>query len=360
MSGIAANPHGSQDAHAMTNDPVSARPSLRSEYLRRVAIVAVPDFELLDVAGPLSLFGSATHDGTVDGTPAYQCHVIGLSAGLVTASIGAALNADAEIGDAEPESYDTILVAGGVGARDVRPDPSLLAWLRRAAGSVRRVGSVCTGAFVLAEAGVLDGRRATTHWRHADHLAARYPEIRVEPDRIYVHDSGIWTSAGVTSGMDMALAMIADDLGRRAALELAKSKVMYMHRPGGQSQFSAELALQTADEPRLAKLQGWVFDNLSSSLTVEELAERAAMSPRNFNRVFTRSIGVSPARFVERARVDAARRRLEGSGSSIETVAHDTGFGNAERMRRSFLRQIGIAPSDYRQRFGPRTTEIAS
>lgn len=344
----------------MTNDPVSTLTSPRPECVRRVALIAVPGFELLDVAGPLSLFGSATHDGAVDGSPAYQCHVIGLNSGPVTANIGAALNADAAIGETDPESYDTILVAGGVGAREAVPAPSLLAWLHRAASTVRRVGSVCTGAFILAEAGVLDGRRATTHWRHADHLAAGYPEIRVEPDRIYIWDGGIWTSAGVTSGMDMALAMIADDLGRRAALELAKSKVMYMHRPGGQSQFSAELVLQTADEPRLARLQGWMFENLSSSLTVEELAERAAMSPRNFNRVFTRSIGVSPARFVERARVDAARRRLEGSGSSIEAVAHDTGFGNAERMRRSFLRQIGITPSDYRQRFGPRTTEIAS
>ena len=251
---------------------------------------------------------------------------------------------NAGIADVEPDAFDTVLVAGGVGARRPLPEPALLDWLRRAAGRVRRVGSVCTGAFLLAEAGVLNGRRATTHWRHAEDLAAAFPGVRIEPDRIYVHDGNVWTAAGVTSGMDMALAMIVEDLGRRPALELARSKVMYMHRPGGQSQFSAELALQTADEPRLARLQGWVFENLSSPLTGEELA---------------RAVGLSPARFVERARVDAARRRLELGTASVEAIAYDTGFGNPERMRRSFLRQLGIAPADYRQRFGSPTREIA-
>lgn len=337
----------------------SDQPTPNRGSVRRVAIVAVPDFELLDLTGPLSLFGSASRDGAVDGEPAYECQLITLRPGPVRASIGTSLNPDATILDADPRSYDTVLVAGGIGARVARPDPALLDWLRQAAGTARRLAWVCTGAFLLAEAGLLDGRRATTHWRHAGRLAAAYPRVRVEPDRIYIDDDALWTSAGVTAGMDMALAMIADDLGRRPALELAKSKVMYMHRPGGQAQFSAELTLQVADEPRLARLQGWVFENLSAPLTVEELAERAAMSPRNFNRVFTRAIGVSPARFVERARVDAARRRLEASAGSIEAVAHDTGFGNPERMRRSFLRQIGIAPSDYRQRFAPRSPETA-
>lgn len=342
----------------MTNDPVFAGPAGPDGPARRnVAIIAVPDFELLDVTGPLSLFASATVDGSNDGCPAYRCRVLGLVAGPVAASIGTVVLAEAGLADADPATFDTVLVAGGIGARRPLPDSALLDWLRAAAGSVRRLGSVCTGAFLLAEAGLLDGRTATTHWRHADQLAAAYPRIRVEADRIYVRDGNVWTAAGVTSGMDLALALIAEDLGRRPALELARSKVMYMHRPGGQSQFSAELALQTADEPRLARLQGWVFDNLSQPLTVEELAEQAAMSPRNFNRVFTRAVGVSPARFVERARVDAARRRLEGGAASIDAVAHDTGFGNAERMRRSFLRQLGIAPADYRQRFGPRSME---
>lgn len=339
----------------MTNDPVSAKAGLER---RRIAILAVPDFELLDVAGPLALFGSATADGSVDGMHVYDCRVVGLKAGPVVSSIGTSLVADAAIDDTDPAGFDTVLVAGGIGARLPAPHPGLSDWLRRAAGSVRRLGSVCTGAFLLAEAGVLDGRCVTTHWRHADRLAADFPRLRIEADRIYVQDGSIWTAAGVTSGMDMALAMIAEDVGRRPALDLARSKVMYMHRPGGQSQFSAELALQTADEPRLSRLQGWVFENLSSSLTVEELAERAAMSPRNFNRVFTRAVGVSPARFVERARVDAARRRLEAGTGSIEAIAYDTGFGNAERMRRSFIRQLGIAPADYRQRFGPRTREV--
>lgn len=343
----------------MTNDPVSATSPAAAGRRRQVGIVAVPGFELLDLAGPLSLFASATWDGSNDGRPAYRCRVIGLEAGPVAASIGTAVTADVGFADMDPGELDTLLIAGGIGARLPTPHPGLLRWLRRAAGSARRIGSVCTGAFLLAEAGLLDGRVATTHWRHAEQLAAAFPRIRVEPDRIYVQDGKVWTAAGVTSGMDLALALIAEDLGRRPALELARSKVMYMHRPGGQSQFSAELVLQTADEPRLARLQGWVFENLSSPLTVEELAERAAMSPRNFNRVFTRAVGVSPARFVERARVDAARRRLEGGAGTIEAIAWDTGFGNAERMRRSFLRQLGIAPADYRQRFGPRTREIA-
>lgn len=340
----------------MTNDPVSAGP--RPIQTRRVAIVAVPDFELLDVTGPLALLGAATADGSVDGPHVYECRVLGLRPGPVRSSIGTALCIDTTIAETAPEDFDTVVVAGGIGARRPNPDPDLLAWLQRAEGRVRRLCSVCTGAFLLAQAGVLDGRHATTHWRHADDLAAAFPRIRVEADRIYLQERGVWTSAGVTSGMDMALALIAEDLGRRPALELAKSKVMYMHRPGGQSQFSAELALQTADEPRLARLQGWVFENLSSALTVDELADRAAMSPRHFNRVFTRAVGVSPARFVERARVDAARRRLEGGSGSIEAIAYDTGFGNAERMRRSFLRQLGIAPADYRQRFGPRQREV--
>ena len=343
----------------MTHDPVSAAPPAPAGTIRRVAVVAVDAFELLDVAGPLALFASATFDGRHDGTHAYDCRLVGLRPGPVRPSVGPSLNADASIADVEPDAFDTVLVAGGVGARRPLPEPALLDWLRRAAGRVRRVGSVCTGAFLLAEAGVLNGRRATTHWRHAEDLAAAFPGVRIEPDRIYVHDGNVWTAAGVTSGMDMALAMIVEDLGRRPALELARSKVMYMHRPGGQSQFSAELALQTADEPRLARLQGGVFENLSAPLTVEELAGRAAMSPRNFNRVFTRAVGLSPARFVERARVDAARRRLEAGTASVEAIAYDTGFGNPERMRRSFLRQLGIAPADYRQRFGSPTREIA-
>jgi len=344
----------------MTNDPVSAAPPSTTGIVRRVAIVAVEGFELLDVAGPLALFASATFDGRHDGTHAYDCRLLGMRAGAVTPSVGPSFNVDAALADTDPADFDTVLVAGGVGARRPVADPGpLFAWLRRAVVGVRRLGSVCTGAFLLAEAGVLDGRRATTHWRHADDLAAAFPRARIEPDRIYVRDGTVWTAAGVTSGMDMALAMIAEDLGRRPALELARSKVMYMHRPGGQSQFSAELALQTADEPRLARLQDWVFENLSSPLTVEELAERAAMSPRNFNRVFTRAVGLSPARFVERARVDAARRRLEAGTASVEAIAYDTGFGNPERMRRSFLRQLGIAPADYRQRFGAPTQEIA-
>ncbi len=209
----------------MTHDPVSAALAPAAVTVRHVAIVAVADFELLDVTGPLALFASATRDGSVDGPAAYRCRLVGAAAGPAVASIGTALTLDAGFADTDPAGFDTVVVAGGTGARRAAADPALLEWLRAAAG-VRRIASVCTGAFLLAQASILAGRRATTHWRHAERLAADHPTVRVDADRIYLRDGNVWTSAGVTAGMDMALAMIADDLGRRAALELARSKVM--------------------------------------------------------------------------------------------------------------------------------------
>ncbi len=248
---------------------------------------------------------------------------------------------------------DTLLVAGGIGTRRAVADAALLAWLRRIAPRVRRLGSVCSGTFVLAEAGLLDGRRATSHWSVCTALAARYPAIRVEPDRIFVRDGALYSSAGITAGMDLALALVEEDLGRDVALRTARQLVMFLKRPGGQSQFSAQLALQAADREPLRELQTWVADHPGADCSVGALARRVAMSPRNFARVFIREVGVTPARFVERTRVEAARRRLEDSTDGVEAVAAACGFGCAESMRRAFLRNLGVAPSAYRGRFRP-------
>jgi transcriptional regulator GlxA family with amidase domain len=219
------------------------------------------------------------------------------------------------------------------------------------APNVRRIGSVCSGAFILAEAGLLDGRRATTHWGWCKELAQRYPRVKVDPDPIFVRDGSIYTSAGVTAGMDLALALVEEDHGRELALRVARQLVLFLRRPGGQSQFSAQLAVQAADREPLRELQAWIADHLNQDLSVEALADRVAMSPRNFARVFSREVGVTPARFVEQARVEAARRRLEESAHGVDAIASQCGFGTAESMRRAFLRRLHVPPSAYRHRF---------
>ncbi len=228
---------------------------------------------------------------------------------------------------------------------------ALIDWLREAAGRVRRIASVCTGAFLLAEAGLLDGRRATTHWRYCDALAAAFPAIDVEPDAIHVRDGNIYSSAGVTAGMDLALALVEADYDRTLALAVARDKVMFLKRPGGQSQFSAALAAQDDDEGPFGTLQYWIFDNLDADLSVPSLADRVAMSPRNFARVFARRTGTTPAKFVESARLESSRRRLEDSSAPLDGIARACGFGNAERLRKAFQRRFRVTPQDYRRRF---------
>jgi transcriptional regulator GlxA family with amidase domain len=249
---------------------------------------------------------------------------------------------------------DTLVVAGGQGARAAVADRELIAWLREAAPRVRRLASVCTGAFLLAEAGLLDGRRATTHWRACAALARDYPRVRVDPDPIFVRDGNVYTSAGVTSGMDLALALVEEDHGREVALGVARGLVLFLKRPGGQSQFSAQLSAQLASRQPIQELQAWIVENVHRDLSVDALAARAGMSPRNFARVFTREVGATPARFVEIARVEAARRRLEEEGGrGVEAVASECGFGSAETLRRAFLRRLRVSPADYRARFQP-------
>lgn len=309
--------------------------------MRTVIVVAFPGVQSLDVAGPVEVFAAAGE---------YAVEVVSPAPGAVRAQSGLTLFTERALADVTGP-LDTLVVAGGEGAGAVMQDAGVIAAVRRLAPSTRRIASVCTGAFVLAEAGLLDGRRVTTHWGSCDLLARRYPAVRVDPDPIFVRDGETWTSAGVTAGIDLALAMVEDDLGRAVALGIARRFVVFLKRPGGQSQFSAQLAGQLAERSPLRDLQGWVAEHLADDLTVERLAEQVAMSPRNFSRAFRRDVGVTPARFVERVRVEAARRRLEDSTAAVEEIAAGCGFGTAETMRRTFLRVLRVTPSDYRNRF---------
>jgi transcriptional regulator GlxA family with amidase domain len=306
-----------------------------------VAVLIFPDFQLLDAAGPLSVFEAAGRDAE---SPAYRLRVIARAAGPVTSSSSVQLVAEAFADN----PFDTLIVAGGWGTREASASPETLAYVRRAAGRARRVASVCSGAFILAAAGLLEGRRATTHWGRAAEFARAYPQIRVEPDRIFIRDGRVWTSAGITAGIDLALALVAEDLGEAVAKRAAQQLVVYHRRPGGQSQFSA---LLEADRPgsRFSPLLQWARERLAEPLSVERLAERAAMSPRHFARAFAAETGMTPAKAIERLRLEASRERVESGSEPIEGVAARTGFGDPERMRRAFIRAFGQPPQALRR-----------
>ncbi len=260
--------------------------------------------------------------------------------------LGAACAPDAVAGP-----IDTLLVPGGLGTAQALGDTAYLAAVRALARRARRVASVCSGAYLLAEAGLLDGRRATTHWSECERFARRYPSVDVDADAIFVHDGNCWTSAGVTAGIDLALALVDDDLGRDVALTVARQLVVFMRRPGGQSQFSAQLASQAASRDWLRDLQAYIAEHTEADLSVAALAARCDMSERHLSRVFTRELGVTPAGYVERARVDIARGVLEQTALGLDAVAGASGFGSVETLRRAFQRSVGVAPSDYRARF---------
>jgi transcriptional regulator GlxA family with amidase domain len=323
--------------------------------VRRVAMLAFPDAQILDVAGPLEVFARTsrwlTDEGLVD-APVYEIALLAATPGSLAMSNGLRFVVEKSI-DGLDTALDTLMVAGGLGVTAAMSDPRLLAWLRKIAPRVRRLCSVCTGTFLLAEAGLLSGRRATTHWRFCDALARRFPSVRVQTDPIFVRDGHVYTSAGVTAGIDLALALVEEDHGRRVALGVARELVMFLRRPGGQSQFSAQLAAQSADREPIRDLQGWIADNLSEDLSVGKLARRSAMSARNFARVFLRETGLTPATFVKRTRVEAARRRLEESADGIDAIAEHCGFGTRESMRRAFIRSLHVPPGAYRSRFRP-------
>jgi transcriptional regulator GlxA family with amidase domain len=315
--------------------------------VRRVVIAAFPRVQTLDVLGPAEVFGTANQ---LSGDDAYEVRVVATQAGpLATSSVP--LHAEAL--DDVRGPIDTLLVAGGRGVHDAARDERLVAWLQRTAGRARRVTSVCTGAFLLARAGLLDGRRATTHWASCTELERRHPEIAVEADPIFVRDGNVTTSAGVTAGMDLALALVEEDLGRELALEVARWLVLFLKRPGGQAQFSAQLAAQMAEREPLRELQAWLPDHLEEDLSVPALARRACMSERNFARAFRDETGMTPAAYVEAARVERARIALETGDLPVEAIARQAGFGTVETMRRAFRRRVGVSPASYRSRFRP-------
>jgi transcriptional regulator GlxA family with amidase domain len=250
-----------------------------------------------------------------------------------------------------PPRHDTLIVAGGDGARTAVEDQTLINWIDRASKRARRTVSVCTGAYLLAAAGLLDERTATTHWAFSDDLARRYERVRVNPEPVFIRDGDVWTSAGITAGIDLALALVEEDLGPRAALAIARGLVVFLKRPGGQSQFSRALSAQQAAQPQLRELQAWIVGHLDEELTVPILAERALMSERSFARAFRREIGQTPAAYVEALRIERARDLLEDGAPSLEAVAQATGFASAEVLRRAFHRRVGVSPAEYRDRF---------
>ena len=312
---------------------------------RRVEILAFPDVQLLDVAGPLQVFSTACD--IADGALPYEFVVIASGLGGVTASAG--LGLDTHPLSEPTESIDTLVVAGGHGVYPATRDRVLVDWLNAKAANCRRVVSVCSGVFLLAEAGLLDGRRVVTHWNRCAELARRFPAVRVEPDPIFIRDGAVWTSAGVTAGIDLALALVEDDLGRAAALAVARQLVVFLKRPGGQAQYSAALALQGADG--FERLHAWMADRLGQDLTVAILADAAGMSQRSFLRRYRRATGLTPARAVETLRVEAARSLLAETAQPMKQIAGRCGFGTDETMRRAFLRVLDVSPGRYRERF---------
>ena len=315
--------------------------------MRRVVIAAFPRVQTLDVLGPAEVFATATQ--LSGGKAGYEVEVVATQAGpLPTSSV--AIHPDRTI-DGCTGSIDTLLVAGGRGVKAAVEDERLVTWLTDAAKRSRRVTSVCTGAFLLARTGVLDGRRATTHWASCGELSRRHPDVEVDAEPIFVRDGNVITSAGVTAGMDLALALVEEDLGREVALETARWLVLFLKRPGGQAQFSAQLAAQMADREPLRDLQAWLPDHLGEDLSVPALARRACMSERNFARAFRDETGVTPGAYVEVARVESARIALETGDLPVETIARQAGFGTVETMRRAFRRRVGVSPNSYRGRF---------
>ena len=314
---------------------------------RPIAIVVFPGLQSLDLVGPHEVFATANRFA---GREVYRLTVAALHAGPVATSSGLAVVADTTLADLDGP-LDTLMVVGGDGTYAAVVDDTFVAHIRRIAARSRRVTSVCSGAFVLAQAGLLEGRRATTHWSVCDLLAQTFPAVSVDPDPIYVRDGDVYTSAGVTSGMDLALALVEDDLGRDLALQVARQLVLFLRRPANQSQFSAQLAAQMAERDGLREAQRHVVDHPELDCSVAALARVAVMSERHFARCFTEEVGVTPARYVEQVRVETARRLLEDTDDGVEAVAAAAGFGTAETMRRTFLRALRTSPSEYRNRF---------
>ncbi|MEU0899904.1 GlxA family transcriptional regulator [Streptomyces massasporeus] len=315
---------------------------------RTVLAVLFDGLLSLDVTGPLEVFAGA--DLLSPG--AYRIRTASLDGAPVRTTSGLTLVPDESLAGAKDP--DILLVPGGPGT--LRPDPRLVDWVRERGPRAARLVSVCTGAAVLAGAGLLDGRRATTHWAYCDRLAREHPAVEVDPDPVYVRDGHISTSAGVTAGIDLALALVEEDLGRDAALTIARHLVVFLRRPGNQAQFSAQLAAQTAHREPLRDVQRWITDHPEADLSVDTLADRARLSPRHFARAFRAETGMTPGRYVDRVRLEQARRLLEDTADGVEEIARTSGYGTPEAMRRAFVRTLGTPPAEYRRRFRPATT----
>jgi transcriptional regulator GlxA family with amidase domain len=317
--------------------------------IRVIEVLTYPAVPLLDITGAVQVFAS-TNDlfARAGGSPPYRLKVVAQGGGDVTASGGVTFAAGPLTKDGE--ALDTLLVTGGEGAVTGAENPMVVDWVRQRATRARRVASVCNGAFVLAAAGILNGRRAATHWLYCTRLARRFPGVHVEPDPIFVCDGSVWTSAGGTAGIDLALALVEEDLGRSVALAVARNLVVFLKRPGGQAQFSAALALQAAED-KFGALHAWINEHLADDLSVSVLADQAAMSERSFSRHYAQATGQTPARAIERLRMEAARRLLSESRTPVKRIAQRCGFGSEETMRRSFLRLLAVTPQDYRSRF---------
>jgi len=305
-----------------------------------VLIILFDGVQSLDVTGPLEV---------LHGAGSYAIRTASLGGAPVRTSSGLTLIPDEDLAGSRPP--DLLIVPGGKGAR--LRDPELVGWLRANAQKTARLASVCTGAFLLAEAGLLTGRRVTTHWAYCAALAAEYPDVTVDPDPIFVRDGTIITSAGVTAGIDLALALAEEDLGRDAALDIARHLVVFLRRPGSQAQFSANLQTQTACRQLLRDVQQWIAEHPEADLSVESLASRASLSPRHFARAFAAETGVPPGQYVDRVRVEAARRHLEDTAEGVEQISRTCGYGSPEAMRRAFIRSLGVSPAEYRRRFHP-------
>lgn len=319
---------------------------------RTVLIVLFEGVQSLDVTGPLEVFtGAAARqaDANPDGPPAYRIVTATLGGGQVSTSSGLRITPDTDLRDIDIDTVHTLLVPGGPGTR--APEQALVDWLREHGPTATRLVSVCTGAFLLAEAGLLAGRRATTHWYQCERLAAKYPDVHVDPDPIFVRDGNIATSAGVTSGIDLALALVEDDLGRDVALTVARHLVVFLRRPGNQTQFSTHLRAQSAYRQPLREVQRWITEHPDADLSVPVLADRANLSPRQFARAFTAETGATPGQYVDQTRIETARRLLEDTDDGVERVAHNSGYGTTEAMRRAFQRSLGVSPAEYRRRF---------
>lgn len=329
------------------------QPSQEITKSRRIGVFVWPGCDVLDVCGPVDVFYYAKYwlprFGRTE--PGYMCDIIAATPGPVRTTCGLELIAThgySDIGD----GMDTLVVAGGAEAEQASADPSLIECVRAMAPRVRRVASICTGAFILGAAGLLHQRRVTTHWLYSELLARTYPSTDVDASLIFARDGNIYSSGGITAGIDLALALVEEDLGREVALAVARTVVVFPRRPGGQSQFSVHVKFQEVrSRPEIEELQAWILGNPGEDLSVQALADRVGMSPRNFTRLFHSETGDTPAQFTERARADAARIKLEQTTLPVETIARECGFGNTERMRRTFQRLFKVSPHDYRSRF---------